>query len=674
MSDDIVIRIKTLLDKATPADINKVKSDIEQRVNPKIKVDVDSKGLDKYKEKYVQIENAEAKITEKTKEWTKTNGEIVKQIDNIKAGTNEVTRRVTETTTNYKKQRAELEKINAEQSKYWSQRVKETVGDMTKKPDELVKMAEYYENLEKTNLETIKNAQNKNFNEAKDHLTQLSRLRKEYHSLDNKNTEQAKELTKQISYHQGQYNNIIRRKIDIGEKTKIEGIEAEKLNQLEKVREQTLRNINNIKAINTDKSNAQQQKQVDDFNKRNINAIDYQIQQRQIESQQFSKALQAKMLQEVEEKKITSELQKQNIAQEKMLNTIRGMRGINGAFIVGDNLKDLNNLENKIKGFNPSDKDFVQNMRNAQLELQRINTSMGIYKKEVQDASKFTNVFGQSIFEAGKKFASWLVIGNTIMGAIRVIRDGIQFVIDLDNAMNQLRIVMNLTSDQAIELGRNYNSLAKEMSVTTTEIAKAAVEFARQGLSLSEMDDRLRNTIKYAKISGMEFQEAAEIITASVNSMGVGTQRAIDIFSYMGDATATGADEIGRAIQKVGGTAGALGVNFEKLSSWIAIVSSRTREGAESIGNSMKTILARMQNMSSFGFDEESGDSVNYVSKALATIGVQLMDSEGQFRNLGIVMDEIGAKWNGLDSRQKAYIATQMAGKMNAPYHGDMVA
>lgn len=429
VSDDIVIRIKTLLDKASPADIDKVKSDIEQRVNPKVKIDIDSKGLDKYKEKYIQIENAEAKITEKTKEWTKVNGETVKQIENIKAGTNEVTKRVTETTTNYKKQRVELEKINAQQSKYWSQRVKETVGDMTKKPDELVKMADYYKQLELSS---------------------------------------------------------------------------------------------------------------NDFNKKNMNAIDYEIQKREILAKQFSQSLQAKMLQEVEEKKITSELQKQNIAQEKMLNTIRGMRGINGAFIVGDNLKDLNNLENKIKGFNPSDKDFVQNMRNAQLELQRINTSMGIYKKEVQDASKFTNVFGQSIFEAGKKFASWLVIGNTIMGVIRVIRDGIQFVIDLDNAMNQLRIVMNLTSDQAIELGRNYNSLAKEMSVTTTEISKAAVEFARQGLSLSEMDDRLRNTIKYAKISGMEFQEAAEIITASVNSMGIETQRAIDIFSYMGDATATG--------------------------------------------------------------------------------------------------------------------------------------
>ena len=124
MADDIVIRIKTLLEKASQEDLNKVKSDIEQRVNPKINIDVDSKGLDKYKEKYVQIENAEAKITEKTKEWTKANGESVKQIEHLKTGTDEVCKRVTETTVNYKKQRDELAKVNAEQSKYWSQELK----------------------------------------------------------------------------------------------------------------------------------------------------------------------------------------------------------------------------------------------------------------------------------------------------------------------------------------------------------------------------------------------------------------------------------------------------------------------------------------------------------------------------------------------------------------------
>ncbi|MCK9198572.1 MAG: phage tail tape measure protein, partial [Bacilli bacterium] len=122
------------------------------------------------------------------------------------------------------------------------------------------------------------------------------------------------------------------------------------------------------------------------------------------------------------------------------------------------------------------------------------------------------------------------------------------------------------------------------------------------------------------------------------------------------------ADEIGRAFQKVGGSASALQVPFEQVSAWIAVVSSKTRESAESIGTSFKAILARIQNMKEYGFDEEDGTKVNEVAKSLATVGIQLMDTNGQFRNTGVLMDQLGKKWDNLDSRTKAYLATTIAG------------
>jgi TP901 family phage tail tape measure protein len=172
----------------------------------------------------------------------------------------------------------------------------------------------------------------------------------------------------------------------------------------------------------------------------------------------------------------------------------------------------------------------------------------------------------------------------------------------------------------------------------------------------------MKTIIEYAKISSLDINTASEIMTAAINSMGVSAKRAADVWSYLGDATATGSDEIGRAMQKVGGTAGALNVNFEKVSSWIAVVSSKTRESAETIGQSIKSIMARIQSMKENGFDEEDGTKVNQVAKALSAVGVQLMDGQGQFRNFGTVMDELGKKWKDLDSRQKAYISTTVAG------------
>lgn len=49
------------------------------------------------------------------------------------------------------------------------------------------------------------------------------------------------------------------------------------------------------------------------------------------------------------------------------------------------------------------------------------------------------------------------------------------------------------------------------------------------------------------------------------------------------------------------------------------------------------------------------------MTKALSSIGIN-PTVNGQLRDLGVVMDEVGAKWNTLSKNEKAYIATTMAG------------
>lgn len=79
--------------------------------------------------------------------------------------------------------------------------------------------------------------------------------------------------------------------------------------------------------------------------------------------------------------------------------------------------------------------------------------------------------------------------------------------------------------------------------------------------------------------------------------------------------------------------------------------------------NSIKSILARIQNLQESGFDEMDGTSINQVAKALSAVDIALVDGNGNFRDFGIVMDELGAKWQSLDSRTKAYLSTTVAGK-----------
>ncbi|MGG1663097.1 phage tail tape measure protein [Brevibacillus sp. NRS-1366] len=301
-------------------------------------------------------------------------------------------------------------------------------------------------------------------------------------------------------------------------------------------------------------------------------------------------------------------------------------------------------------------------MPNLKQKMQDLNTSFRQISSNAKEASKEGASFGQAFGNALPKFGLWMAASSVFYGFFNVLQNGISHVNELNKSMTDLSIVYMKSQSEVAGYGKEMQKIGVEMSITTNELAKGAAELARQGLSQGEVFARMRTITEYAKISNLSFNESVEIMTASINSMGVTAERAADVFSYMGDATATGADEIGKAMQRVGGTAGAIGIEFEKVSSWIAVVSSRTRESAYTIGNSIKSIIARVQSLKENGFDSEDGTKVNQVAKALAEVGIQLVDSEGNFRNFGTVMDELGGKWDTLSNRQKAYVATTVAG------------
>ena len=80
----------------------------------------------------------------------------------------------------------------------------------------------------------------------------------------------------------------------------------------------------------------------------------------------------------------------------------------------------------------------------------------------------------------------------------------------------------------------------------------------------------------------------------------------------------------------------------------------------------MKTIIARFtelkENIAGTERSEFEDLDYNKVDKALKTVGVQLKDSTGQFRDLDQVFLELSSKWNTLDRNSQRYIATIAAG------------
>lgn len=144
--------------------------------------------------------------------------------------------------------------------------------------------------------------------------------------------------------------------------------------------------------------------------------------------------------------------------------------------------------------------------------------------------------------------------------------------------------------------------------------------------------------------------------------MSVTAKNATDVFIYLGDASATGADEIGTAMQRAAASAETFGLSIEWLGAYIATISEKTRLAPEAIGTAINTLMSRLRAIREKGWNEEDNTRINDVAKALGTIDVALLDQQENWRGLDEIFLDVAQKWDGLNGKQQAYIATAIAG------------
>lgn len=258
-------------------------------------------------------------------------------------------------------------------------------------------------------------------------------------------------------------------------------------------------------------------------------------------------------------------------------------------------------------------------------------------------------------------------------------RDAVEYAKTYYDAMNEIRVVTGMTQEEADALGESYRQMAKEMNLTSTEIAKSAVDIYRQGYgSAADVAGVSKGAAVFGAITSMDTDKAMNTMTAALQnfqregeSMEHLAFRIADSWSYLGDAVATEASDIGDAMSKVAGSATNVGLSLEQTSAWAAVVMAKTQESAETIGTSLNSMITRYTKLTAGGFNsiitDEDGEQVafNDVSKALQSVGIATYSAAEGFRDYGSVMDELGGKWKNLSAAQQNYIAFQMAGTRN---------
>lgn len=167
-----------------------------------------------------------------------------------------------------------------------------------------------------------------------------------------------------------------------------------------------------------------------------------------------------------------------------------------------------------------------------------------------------------------------------------------------------------------------------------------------------------------ANVTGDSAAQVSSYMTAIWNNYARGSENLehfTDVMADLGARTASSSSEIADGLQQFVSLGPVIGLSFDNAAAALAAVSSSTRESAATIGNSFKTIFARLQGLK-LGDTLDDGTDLNKYSKALATAGVQIKDSTGQLKDADIILDELMDKWDSLTKDQQVATAQTVAG------------
>ncbi len=305
----------------------------------------------------------------------------------------------------------------------------------------------------------------------------------------------------------------------------------------------------------------------------------------------------------------------------------------------------------------------LQMLRN---EYNKLNRTYSETTNYMARSGELNRTPWQKLIDAVRNKFQSMISGLLIASAGRALMQVYNNVVKLDEAVTNLQIATGGTRKETQELIRQYSKLAQEIGATTLEVAEAADTWLRQGYSLKETNQLIKDTMMLSKLGQLNSSEAAKALTSAIKGYKVEVSEAtsiVDKFTAVDMKAAISAGDIATAMAETAASAEVAGIAMDKLIGYISVVGEVTQDGAESVGTFYKTMFARMGSISAGNFiDSETGESFNDVEIVLNKLGISLRDEAGTFRDFSTVLDEVAANWENYTNVQQHAIATAFSG------------
>lgn len=325
-------------------------------------------------------------------------------------------------------------------------------------------------------------------------------------------------------------------------------------------------------------------------------------------------------------------------------------------------VNEITHGQGQIKSFDAATKTLTYTVKTGSHEfteytvaLRRVDDSL----VSVQGATKKTETF----FEATKRKIGEISSYITGMGAINLaknqLKQGIQYIKEIDDALTELKKVTNETTETYDKFLKTAAKTADKTGSTMTNIIQSTADWVKLGNTLADATKLAETTSVLLNVSEFEsIDSATSALVSTMQAFGYAAKDSmsiVDVMNEIGNTYAVSSDGIATALQDSASSLVAANNSYEEAVAMIA-AGNRVIQDPSSLGSGLRTIALRLRGTSVEGEDDDGliTSTSKLQSKIKALSGVDILTDTGAYKSTYQILLEISDVWEQMSDIDQA--------------------
>ena len=287
-------------------------------------------------------------------------------------------------------------------------------------------------------------------------------------------------------------------------------------------------------------------------------------------------------------------------------------------------------------------------------QIKELSSELNENKTKLSEAEGAADEFDQTLQDTSKGGLNvfTVAVGNLVANVLTSLISGMKDVIGqtievgkaFDSSMSNVAALSGATAEDLQMLRDTAKEFGSTTKFSASEAADALGYMALAGWDAQTSASALGGVLDLAAASGMDLAAASDMVTDYMSAFGMEAEKSgyfADVMAYAQANANTNVTQLGEAFKNSAANMNAAGQDIETVTSLLAMMANQGLKGSEA-GTALTAVMRDMTNKMDEG------------AIAIGDASVQVMDAEGNYRDLTDILRDVEAATNGMGDAEKA--------------------